>query len=223
MAEIIGENEDNFKRSGKFQQWLRRFDEKTARIQSVEEGWSLWRGQNKDELVFALLFVRCLDEEGRERRSVVFFRGNASAVFLVVKNRSTKEKYAVLVEQLRIPSGGKLLEIPAGSAEENDDPLERIVREVQEEVGLLISARDFNFLGSYYFSPGACDEKISLYSCEVVLCNKDIQKLEGSLTGTPGEHTKVRLYRLEGFGMLPIYDAKTILAYELYRKGRKAK
>ena len=222
MVEIIGENKDKLTGSRKFQKWIGGFDEKTARILTIEEGWSLWKGRNKDELVFALLFLRCLDDEGRERGDVVFFRSDASAVFLVIKDKDIGRKYVVLVEQLRIASGGKLLEIPAGSVEENDDFLGTIVREVEEEVGLSIPAQDFKFLDWYYASPGACNEKIALYSCELLLGSDEIRKLEGQLTGTAGEHTKVRLLLLDKFEKAKIGDGKSRLAYELYlRKGMK--
>ncbi|MBI2626092.1 MAG: NUDIX domain-containing protein [Candidatus Nealsonbacteria bacterium] len=222
MVEIIGENKSKLERSGKFQQWLDEFDKKTARVKTIEEGWSLWKGKNGDELIFALLFVKCLDENGREKGDVVFFRSDAAAVFLVIKDKDTGKKYVVLVEQLRIPSGGKLLEIPAGSVEEHGGFKGTIVREVGEEVGLSIPAEDFIFLGWHYPSPGACNEKIALYYSESVLSGADIKKLEGKLTGTPGEYTKVRIYFLEDFEKLGIHDGKTLLAYELYlRKGAK--
>lgn len=219
MIKIIGENRDKFEKSRKFQQWLNRFDDKSAKILTIEEGWSLWKGKSKEELIFALLFVECLDEEGRKRGDVVFFRSDASAVFLVIKDKDTEEKYVALIEQLRIPGGGKLLEIPAGSAEDSDDDLkETIIREVAEEVSLWPHADSYNFLGLYYFSPGACNERIALYSCEFSLGGKEIKELEGKLTGTAGEHTKVKLYPLDDFDRLSIRDAKTMLAYLLYRK-----
>lgn len=216
MAKIIGENAAKFDQSPKFQRWLVGFNESYAKIQEIEEGWSLWKGKNENELVFALLFVRCLDEKGRERGEVVFFRSDAAAVFLVIQDKDTGRKYVVLVEQLRIASGGHLLEIPAGSVEENDTFLGTIVREVREEVGLSVSAEDFRFLGQYYLSPGACNEKIALYYGEIILSGTAIQKLEDKLTGTPGEHTKVKLFPMADFEWLDLRDAKTQLAYELY-------
>lgn len=215
---ITGENAVKFRSSLKFQKWLNGFDKRFANIQGIEEGWSLWKGKAQNELVFALLFVRCLDEKGGEKGDVVFYRSDAVAVFLVLQDKDTGKKYVVLVEQLRIPSGGKLLEIPAGSVEEKDDSLATIVREVQEEVGLTISARDFKFLCEDYFSPGACNEKIALYSCEIILSSAAIKELKDKMTGTLGEDTKVKLFPLETFEQLEIKDAKTRLAYCLYMR-----
>ena len=137
---------------------------------------------------------------------------------MVIENHDTGKKYIVLIEQLRIASGGKLLEIPAGGVEEGDDFLGTIVREVEEEVGLSIPVEDFKYLGWHYPSPGACNEKIALYYSECVLTGNEIKKLEGKLTGTSGEHTKVRLCPMEDFEKLGIRDGKTLLAYLLYLK-----
>ncbi len=220
MVKVTGENQDRFEKSRKFQQWLNRFDDKSAKSLIVKEFWSLWNGL--DELIFALVGVECLDEEGRKRGGIVFFRSDAAAVFLVIKDKDTGKKYVVLIEQLRIPTGGKLLEIPAGGVDENDDAfLNTIIREVSEEVGIWSHANSYNFLGLFYLSPGACNERIVLYSCEFSLTGEEIKKLKGKLTGTPGEHTKVKLCPLEYFDMLPIKDAKTMLAYLLYTKINK--
>lgn len=219
MVKIVGENKDKFEKSCKFQEWLNRFDDKSVKSLTIKEFWSLWNGLN--ELIFVLVGVECLDEEGGKRGGVVFFRSDAAAVFLVIKDKDTDKKYVVLIEQLRIPSGGKLLEIPAGGKDENDDSfIDTIIREVSEEVGIWPNADSYNFLGLFYLSPGACNERMALFSCEFTLGSEEIKKLEGKLTGTPGEHTKVKLYPLEDFDRLPIKDAKTMLAYLLYARTR---
>ena len=100
-----------------------------------------------------------------------------------------------------------------------------MIREIKEEVAdLEITKEELEFLGQYFFSPGACNEKIVLYSCELELNGQEIKALEGRLTGLKeeGEKIKVRLFPLKTFGGLGISDAKTQLAYELYMKrGRK--
>ena len=40
------------------------------------------------------------------------------------------------VEQYRHATGGELLELPAGTLEEGEDPLECAQREIQEEIGM---------------------------------------------------------------------------------------
>lgn len=219
--EIIGKKKKELERSVNFQRWLEEFDNNAVRIRQIEEYWSYWKGENSDELVFALLFLRYLDESGEEKRSIVFYRNNSVAGFLVLIDEKTEQKYVVLVEQIRAPSGRKLLEIPAGTIEENGNPLDTIVREMEEEVSLSIPKNRFGYfdLGDYYFSPGACNEKIYLFSCEVRLTADAIEKLHNKFTGTPGENTKVRIFSMKDFEALHIDDAKTRLAYELYKRG----
>lgn len=214
---IIGDNADMLGQSRKF--W-RLFDKmystNLVRIKKIEEKWSLWN-KNK-ELVFALFRVEYLDDEDNTRSVVIFYRSDAVAVFLVLKDRITKKKYVALVEQIRVPAGQKLLEIPAGSVESDDDFLTTAVREIEEEVTLKIAQSDLKFLGQYILSPGACNEVIALYACELTLTGTEIKSLEGRWAGLKeeGENIKVRLFPLEVFEGLGIRDAKTMLAYGLY-------
>jgi len=193
-------------------------DNRFVKISLIEEKWSSWK---KGELAFALFLVHFVDEDGNVRVNIVFCRSDAVAVFIVLKDRETQEKSVVLVEQLRVPAGQKLLEIPAGGIEGNEDPLETTVREIQEEVGLHIEQKDLRFMGRYFLSPGACNEKIFLYSCEIEMIEQEIKCFEGRLAGLheEGEHIKVRLFPLNIFRGLGIRDAKTQLAYELYLFG----
>ena len=216
---IVGDNADKLSKSKKFWRW---FDNicRPIKIRRVEEKGSFWfRG----ELAFALFLVEYLDEEKREKSSVIFYRSDAVAVFLVLKDRDTKKRYVALVEQLRVPAGQKLLEIPAGIVESEEDDQKTAVREIKEEVDIEIAQKDLRFMGRYFFSPGACPEKVALYSCQLTFSHQEIELLEGRLTGLKeeGENIRVRLLPLEIFGGLVVRDAKTQLAYELYLEQEK--
>lgn len=211
---IVGDNADKLSRSNKFWRW---FDNTYGpiKIRRVSEKGSFWfRG----ELAFALFLVEYLDEENKEKSNVIFYRSDAVAVFLVLKDKDTGKKHVVLVEQLRVPAGQKLLEIPAGTVEGEDEYKKTAVREIKEEVGIEISQEDLRFLGRYFMSPGACPEKIALYSCELSFSRQEIESLQDRLTGLKeeGENIVVRLFPLEIFDGLPIKDAKTRLAYQAY-------
>jgi len=214
---IVGDNADKLSRSKKFWGW---FDKTHAvdliKIRRVEEKWSLWGRDEK--LVFALFQVEYLDEKKNKTSKVIFYRPDAVAVFLVLKDRNTKSKHVVLVEQVRVPAGQRLLEIPAGVVENDGEYTETAVREIEEEVTLKITKKNLRFLGLYYLSPGACPEKIALYFCELEFSGQEIGALEGRLAGLveEGERIKVRIFPIEIFLGLGIRDAKTLLAYELY-------
>tara|TARA_Y100000588_G_scaffold378377_1_gene458752 strand:- start:1352 stop:1894 length:543 start_codon:yes stop_codon:yes gene_type:complete len=67
----------------------------------------------------------------------------------------------VLVRQYRLAAGQQLLEIPAGSMEPNETPLEAAQRELREETGRLASK--WEKLGGYYAAPGYTAEFLHLF------------------------------------------------------------
>lgn len=76
----------------------------------------------------------------------------------------------ILVKQYRIGAQDYLLEIPAGLIENNEDKEHTAIRELQEEIGY--RSNNITFMGSYYLSPGYCDEIIHLYLCEDLIPSK---------------------------------------------------
>jgi ADP-ribose pyrophosphatase len=73
------------------------------------------------------------------------------------------EGRVLLVSQYRHPAGARMLEIPAGTLEADEDPEEAVRREMQEEVGYLPNS--IESIGGFYVAPGYCDEYIRLYVC----------------------------------------------------------
>jgi len=219
---IYGEHAEDFFESPKFQRWLAVI-KSDFEIESIREIWSFWPAPKI--LIFALFNIRYIDEKGKKAQKFMFYRPDAITVFLVLKNIKTKDRFAVLVEQIRVPAGGRLLEIPAGTLDESGNPEETAVREIWEEVGLRVKKKDLKFLGNYYLSPGNLSERVVIYGCEKNLSPKKIQRLKDSSAGLEeeGEHIRVRLVKLEDFEKLEINDAKSRLAYELYCRNSKKK
>jgi len=93
--------------------------------------------------------------DGRQgRREVVEHPG---AVAVVAEYRGK----LILVKQYRYPAGEALWEIPAGKLEEGEKPEDCARRELIEETGY--RPAELECLGSFYSSPGFCDEVIYLY------------------------------------------------------------
>lgn len=65
------------------------------------------------------------------------------------------------VSQWRHATGETLLEIPAGTREPDEPPMETARRELAEEVGL--AARSWVDGPSFFTAPGFCDELMTLY------------------------------------------------------------
>ena len=71
------------------------------------------------------------------------------------------EQNVILVSQYRYPVRQELLEIPAGKLEAGEEPLSAAIRELEEETGC--RAGQMIPLGSFFSSPGFCNERLHLY------------------------------------------------------------
>ncbi|MEO8073420.1 MAG: NUDIX hydrolase [Acidobacteriota bacterium] len=71
------------------------------------------------------------------------------------------DKTVALVKQYRHAAGKYLLEIPAGSLDENENPEEGARRELEEEIG--VTAKSVEKLTEFYVSPGFLTEKMFVY------------------------------------------------------------
>lgn len=72
----------------------------------------------------------------------------------------SSERKVFLVKQYRKPFDRVITEIPAGKLEPGENPLSAAARELEEEIGYSGKLRP---IGSYYSSPGFCDEILHLY------------------------------------------------------------
>jgi len=88
-------------------------------------------------------------------REVVHHPG--SAVILPAFDDGT----IALVRQYRHPAGRYLLELPAGTLNEDERPETGAARELEEELGLV--AGRMEKLSEFFVSPGFCEEKMWLY------------------------------------------------------------
>ena len=76
----------------------------------------------------------------------------------------------VLVRQYRFVAEGRLLEFPAGTVEQGEDPAATIRREIEEETGY--RAHRWQTLGQFFLAPGYSDEIIYSFLAQ------DLEKLE---------------------------------------------
>jgi ADP-ribose pyrophosphatase len=113
-----------------------------------------------------------------------------------------------LVRQLREATRQRLLELPAGTAEPGEEPLETAQRELQEECGL--TGGEWRELAAFWTTPGFCRERMHLYAAEGVIRGEptpaDDEELE--LVRWPVAEIGERLHEIE--------DAKTLAGLLLY-------
>ena len=137
---------------------------------------------------------------GPAMREVVEHRG--AVVILALDEKEN----VILVRQYRHPTGGELLEVPAGMLEPGETPLRCAQRELSEETGL--GGTSWRSLGCCYASPG--------FSTEIFhfLMVRDLVPLPG-LPDEDEELQPVWLPLPEARRMVlqgEIKDAKTMLA-----------
>ncbi|NNE68255.1 MAG: NUDIX hydrolase [Pyrinomonadaceae bacterium] len=98
-----------------------------------------------------------IEEEGRRYiREIIDHNG--SAVVLPIHSNGDFE----LIRQYRHASGDFLIEIPAGTIEPGESPLDCATREVEEETGY--RAGSLSKITEFYVSPGFLSEKMHLFA-----------------------------------------------------------
>ena len=118
------------------------------------------------------------------------------------------EGYVTLVRQLREPARRRLLELPAGTAEEGEEPLETARRELQEECGL--TGGRWRELAAFWTTPGFCRERMHVFAAEGVergeaspAADEELELVRWAVTDV-----RKRLHEIE--------DAKTLAGLLLY-------
>ena len=139
------------------------------------------------------------DGEIEYSREIVVHKG--SAVIIPVFEDGT----AALVRQYRHAAGEYLLEIPAGTLNEGEDPMIGAVRELEEEIG--VRAAHVHKLCEFYVSPGFLTEKMHLFMATGL--THVGQSLEDDEILTIEHHSYEKLLGMIRNG--EIEDAKTIV------------
>lgn len=125
----------------------------------------------------------------------------------------TPEGQLVLVRQYRFAVRGRLLEFPAGTIEDHEDPLTTIQREIQEETGY--RAATWQSLGNFALAPGYSDELIYAYLAT------DLEKIETPLDLDADEDLEVVLMTPEQLEKAiwerEAVDAKSIASFFMAR------
>ena len=149
-----------------------------------------------------------IERWGEHEREIVEHPG---AVAIVAVDR---DGFVTLVRQLREPARRRLLELPAGTREEGEEPPATARRELREECGL--TGGRWRELATFWTTPGFCREEMHLYLAE------DVERGEADsdadeqieLVRWPVAEIESRLGELE--------DAKTLAGLLLYLQSRRA-
>jgi ADP-ribose pyrophosphatase len=136
---------------------------------------------------------------GREKERVVIHPGDAAAMLPIDGDT------CILLRQFRFAVGEHLCEVPAGTIDPGETPLDTARRELIEETGL--AGSEFIPRGFIYTTPGFTTEKIHLF---------EVRGLAPSAEYAKDEDEEIEVVRIPIPGVLAmvrdgrIRDAKTI-------------
>ncbi len=159
--------------------------------------------------LFTVTHEHAVDPDGFEiKRDIVHHRG--SAVMMAVDDR----KRVLLVRQYRLPAQGFLWELPAGSVDPGEKPLETAKRELKEETGY--RGKKWEKLISFFPSPGFLTEKMTIYLVTGLTA--------GNASPMEDERIETRWFTAKEIDAAieanEIQDAKTMLGYLFWRRAR---
>lgn len=169
---------------------IKDFEEKTVKVNEIYDG----------KVVKLRVEDVTLPDGSAAIRELIGHPGGAGII--AVDN----DQNVLMVEQYRIAAKKIMLEIPAGKLEYGEDPQYCAEREIVEETGY--KANKVIPLGSYYATPGYCEEVLSLY------LGTDLEWQGQHLD--EGEFLNVKKYNLDDLYQMvmdnKIIDAKTAIA-----------
>jgi len=147
-----------------------------------------------------------LERWGDREREIVEHPG---AVAIVAVDR---DQHVWLVRQLRESVRAKLVELPAGTCEHGEEPLQAAKRELREECGL--TGGVWRELSAFWTTPGFCRERMHVYLAEDVEAGEAEPEEDEEL-----EAIRWRVDELEA-RLEEIEDAKTLAGLLLYLRQR---
>ncbi|KAJ5609561.1 hypothetical protein N7528_010128 [Penicillium herquei] len=199
--------------------------------------------QAVDRLGFVKLRADVSNSKGESLPGSVFLRGGSVGMLLIlqpddVPAGTESGKWAILTIQPRIPAGSlAFAEIPAGMLDDSGTFAGGAAKEIQEETGLSVQqselidmtalalqseseSQDKEVLQkAVYPSAGGSDEFIPLFLCQKRMPRREIEALQGKLTGERdhGEKITLKIVPLENLWKEGIRDGKTLAAWALYQ------
>jgi ADP-ribose pyrophosphatase len=148
------------------------------------------------------LFDVTLERWGEHEREIVEHPG---AVAIVAVDR---EQMLTLVRQRREAVRKNLVELPAGTLEDGEAPLESAQRELEEETGL--TGGRWRKVMAFYTTPGFCREQMHLFFAE--------QLDRGKASPESDEELEIVRWPVDEIGshLSEVEDAKTLVGLLLY-------
>lgn len=198
-----------------------------------------------DRLGFIKLKADVRADDDQRFPGSVFMRGGSVAMLLILKTEPSSstsaneklklEEFVVLTIQPRVPAGTlTFTEIPAGMIDDSGTFSGAAAKEIEEETGLTVQDDELIDLtelalganndpdevlqNAIYPSPGGSDEFIPIFLVRKTMKVKEIEDLQGRLTGLRdhGEKISLKIVKLKDAWKVAGRDAKSLSALCLY-------
>lgn len=124
------------------------------------------------------------------------------------------DQTVVLIENHRPSVGETLLELPAGTRQPDEPPLQTAARELAEETGY--RAESFSLVHEFYSAPGICDEWMSLYVARQLTPGNHAREATEEIANRITSAAEVQELIARG----KIRDAKTLVGLYAFLMGR---
>jgi len=197
--------QESLQEAHKFQLWKNNLIKNGLKIHDIEEIYT--RHRHNGEALFSLVLLDATTPEGDKIPPICFLKGTVISILICLIEKETKKKYALLVRQRRICSGGMVYETVAGMVDKDDDPHEVAVKETAEETGLQVDPKSVNRLGDepYYVSTGTSDEAMYFYFAELEMSKEEIMSYHNVEQGIVSEHEHIYTH------VCPLSEAKRLI------------
>ncbi|OGM99292.1 MAG: hypothetical protein A2915_02500 [Candidatus Yanofskybacteria bacterium RIFCSPLOWO2_01_FULL_41_34] len=164
-----------------FQAWYKSQIHAGNRLDGAKVKWIFKVGQNKDKIFYWVIHpnIYIASEKRNKTNEVVISRFDISAVVLYKRQQDILNSDLVLIKEFRSPArtdDGFIWEAPGGSSYSSVDPLQVIVDETFEEVGLKIERPRFKKVGSRQMAGTMSAHHGVLYAVE--LTDKELEWLK---------------------------------------------
>ena len=209
--------------------WLSKLDLTQIEVRSITITDIDWFAAKPDpkKLGFVKVSVDATDKTTCKKilSKIVFIRGDAVAILIVVKVKSARGRiteHVLLCEQMRLPTGGRRREICAGMMDSEGNIASVALKEIEEETGFKIqNVSELISLGSMYPSQGGCDEEIHLYAWTTMITEQEFEEKMCQVFGNSleGEEIKLSFVPMKEFRktvLTEIKDSKAETAVRRY-------
>lgn len=143
-------------------------------------------------------------------------RGKSVGILIRINKRKI-----LLVEQLRVPVGKRILETAAGMMDNEKNLAGVAAKEIEEETSIKLNQKELIPLGSIYTTPGLIDEEIHLFAVDVDISMSEMKKKMKKRQGERGTNESIQLKLInfdDSQAVFATKDCKLISSYCMFKE-----